>query len=148
MSCERDLTRGTTSSHRQRPLPERVCVKVSELRKRGVDNLEEWCRSPDNHLATRRGRVFIGSRKNSEDYHQFSYKASPFCNPYPVKECTSLDSCLRKYKRYLRDNFAPEEIYSLRNMREIGCFCEPSSRCHVDVLIAYIKRIEKDNLVV
>ena len=48
------------------------------------DNLDEWVSNPKNHLCTRRGRVFIGSKKqgNHRIYH---YKESEWHNPYKVK---------------------------------------------------------------
>ena len=65
-------------------VPKRQCVKAKWLRKQtGCDNLEEWMSIPGNCLCTRRGRIFIGSKKqgNLKTYH---YPESEWANPYKV----------------------------------------------------------------
>ena len=65
-------------------VPNRQCVKAKYLRKQTkCDNLDEWCSDPKNMLVTRRGRIFIGSKKqgNHRTYH---YGNSEWCNPHKV----------------------------------------------------------------
>ncbi len=67
-------------------VPKRTCVKAKFLRKLTIyDNLREWCVNPKNHLCTRRGRIFIGSKKkgNHRIYH---YQQSEWHNPYKIKK--------------------------------------------------------------
>ena len=67
--------------------PKRQSVKAKYLRKENpsYDNLDDWISNPKNHLCTRGGRVFIGSKKqgNHRIYH---YKESEWHNPYKVKK--------------------------------------------------------------
>ena len=65
-------------------VPNRQCVKAKWLRKQtDCDNLDEWLSNPQNCLCTRRGRIFIGSKK--QDNHRiYHYGESEWANPYKV----------------------------------------------------------------
>lgn len=82
-SCHVDIIRKYLKSLDLK-VPTRQCVKAKFLRKETTcDNLEEWCDIAKNGLCTRRGRIFIGSKKqgNHKIYH---YGQSEWHNPYKV----------------------------------------------------------------
>lgn len=58
--------------------PKHQCVKVTELRKVGYDNLREWMSVDGNVLVTRNGRVPIKGEG------VFVYPKSIWANPYRV----------------------------------------------------------------
>lgn len=62
--------------------PKRQCVKAKFLRNEtNADNLEEWLNNTKNILCTRRGRIFIGSKKQN-NHRIFHYQQSEWGNPY------------------------------------------------------------------
>lgn len=121
-------------------LPKGVCVKVKHLRPRH-DNLREWLGSETHHLATRHGRVFIGS---GDSKHVFHYAGSEWANPFTVKE-HGLEKSLELYKQHLSQLLEKEEVsirfMQLSKMTEIGCFCDPSAKCHRDVILAKLEEL-------
>lgn len=117
-----------------------VCVKVSSLRPKYTD-LQAWLQDKGNVLVCRNGRVFIG--KGGEK-HIFHYSSSEWANPYTVKE-HGLDESLRLYREHLDsmllvDNVR-ERFLQLLEARRIGCFCDPNSKCHRDVVIEKLKKL-------
>lgn len=108
-----------------------VCVKVTFLRPR-YNNLQEWCAQDGNILVTRNGRVTIGKD------HVYVYNGSPWANPYKLSQYT-LEESLSKYEEYLNQLLLQKEtlqnFLKLRFAKEIGCFCEPNSKCHRDVIL-------------
>ena len=119
----------------QPSLPTAVCVKVKFLRPRH-DNRREWLECEDHHLATRHGRVFIGS---GEDKYVYHYKSSEWANPFTVKQ-HGLDKSLKLFSEHLDTLLEDEEVRArfrrLADMSEIGCFCNPGDRCHREVILS------------
>ena len=113
-------------------LPIRRCVKVASLRKAGYTSFQDWLANPRHHYAGRPGRIFIGSGDDKEIFH---YKGSPLQNPYTIKQW-GLNLCLELYKTHLQNL----DLSILEAVDEIGCFCDDSSPCHVDLLIAGMKK--------
>ena len=128
--------------HNTMNYPEGVCVKVKYLRPE-YDNLEEWMSNPKNILVTRHGRVFIGNGDSKKVFH---YKGSKWCNPFTVKE-HGLEKCIKLYQEYLNEMLKHEqnieEFLMLKEVSQIGCFCEPGSVCHRDVIINKLKELSK-----
>ena len=82
-SCHVDIIRNKLQELGLR-VPPRQSVKVKYLRKTNIyDNLEQWVNNTKNHLCIRRGRIFIGSRKEGNQY-VYHYKQSEWANPYKV----------------------------------------------------------------
>jgi hypothetical protein len=116
-------------------MPVGVCVKVNSLRPHYSD-LEAWMKNKKHILVCRSGRVFIGS---GETKHIFHYPSHEFSNPFTVKE-HGLDKSLQLYREYLdaklnNDAAAKERFLLLAQYEQIGCFCDPKSKCHRDVII-------------
>ena len=84
-SCHVDIIRGKLKDMGLK-VPDRQCVKAKWLRKQtNSDNLEQWVSNPKNHLCTRRGRIFIGSKKQN-NHRVYHYAQSDWCNPYKVSK--------------------------------------------------------------
>lgn len=125
---------------------QRVCLKVKYLRKglsgnREYDNLREWIDDENNYLAIRSGRVFI----NKKIFH---YRGSILSNPYAVKKY-GIENCLNLYHQYINNPTEEmlEEMYFIinNNIKYIGCYCEPDSECHVDLLISKLNLLINEN---
>jgi hypothetical protein len=117
----------------------RICVKVGNLRKHGYQNLEEWLECDDNLYVGRHGRIFIKYPDNERRI--FHYKASKWCNPFRVKE-HCLDECIRMYEEYIQKSDMINDIDELKN-KNLGCWCDETSQCHVDVLLKLLEDEDK-----
>jgi len=120
------------------------CVKVSHLRKDYDDpdmNLEKWCAGPHNVLCCRRGRIFIHDKKTKTKriYH---YPQSKWHNPYKVTDEVPLKRSLRLYYKHLKKTGLVDQIHELRG-KVLGCFCDQSGLCHVQILEELVRRLEK-----
>lgn len=113
----------------------RVCVKVGQLRKLGYESFEDWLKDDRNIYCGRHGRIFIHKNGQKNIFH---YQKSEFHNPFTVKE-HGLGVCLEKFKKYLEDS--PELLKKLQKLKgkNLGCWCNPRNKCHVDVLIENIE---------
>jgi len=114
----------------------RKCLRVSEIRKEGYDNLEEWMKNENNVYVGRSGRIFIKENGINRIFH---YKGSKFGNPFKVKDNPSLKTLLEKYKTYLIENEL--DVLAKKELKEknIGCYCPLNQLCHCDVLISIIE---------
>jgi hypothetical protein len=118
-----------------------VCLKVSNLRIKGIENLEAWMADANNVYTGRRGRIFI---------HQdgvkriFNYKGSKWQNPFTLKEY-SLKKSLQLYVIHLFQTGLIYDIDELKN-KSLGCFCSPQKApdgqpsCHAQILADLIER--------
>lgn len=123
-------------------MTERICVSVSELRKRYNDKtmtLEKWLNNSENVYVGRRGRIWITENETKRIFH---YPGSVWRNDYTVKE-HGLEDCLELYRGEILNKLNDEElnIEELRN-KKLGCFCKPSEKCHVDILIELLKNFK------
>ncbi len=103
-----------------------VNIKVTELRKKGIQNFQEWAANPNN--------VYIG--RNMSLYVSGA-NASKWQNPYCAKKY-GLDECLKLYEKHIRES--PELLAALPELKgkTLGCWCKPN-KCHGDILIALLK---------
>ncbi len=115
----------------------RVCIKVKWwLRKNGCNNLEEWLNGENNLYCGRHGRIFIGSGENKRIFH---YKASIWHNPYSAKKYPN-GQALILFEEYLKNNvILLSQIGQLKG-KNLGCWCEPGNKCHVDILLKYLRK--------
>ncbi len=115
--------------------PERVCIKVSHLRKIGYNSLDEWMKNSNNVYCGRHGRIFIHENGGKRIFH---FSKSEYANPFTVKKY-GLEKCLELYEDYL--NKTPLLIEKLKELKgkNLGCWCNPGNLCHVDILIRHIK---------
>ena len=121
---------------KQEPNSSRICVKVANLRKLyGSDaTLEKWLQDFDNLYCGRAGRIFI----NGE---YFGYEGSKWANPYTVKKY-SLENCIKLYREYITKKIEEDpENYDLNELKgkNLGCWCNPKDKCHVDVLLSLLE---------
>ena len=86
------------------------CIKVSELRKIGYSDLEEWIGDEDNLYVGRRGRIFIHNDGNKRIFH---YRDSKWCNPFSLKK-HSLEESLEKYIAHLHRSGLSKEMDELK----------------------------------
>jgi hypothetical protein len=114
--------------------PARVCIKKRELINRGYKDFEEWKADP-NHL-------YIGRNMN---FYVKGTTASIYCNPYKLSEY-SLEEALSLYKIHIESSEAlMDNIHTVLEYEEIGCWCLPGERCHGDVLIDIaLERVEQE----
>lgn len=116
----------------------RDCVKVKHIRPT-YKNFREWLEDPNNVYVGRHGRVFIGKKPKQV---VFPYKGSVWRNPFPVgttKKKFSLNKSLELYEKYLRNELLKtHDIEELRN-KNLGCWCDPNNKCHVDILLKVLK---------
>ena len=66
-------------------------------------------------------------------------RPSRWGNPYPLKYY-SLEESLRKYELWLRKEIVKnlDFLKPLYN-KNLACTCKPNEKCHVDILLKYIK---------
>ena len=128
----------------QKNIPSGVCVKVRHLRLRGYENLQQWSAMKGHVMVTRHGRVFIMdpcTKKRSV----FAYKGSPWANPFKLKHY-SLEESLSLFGQHLNRLLDEEERLAefkqlMSEATELGCFCDPGSKCHRDVLISKMRTL-------
>lgn len=113
-------------------LPEPVCLRVAELRKRGIASLKEYDADAANARVIRRGRVFV-------DGVPYVYGASPWANPYPVRDDCTLEQSLAAYERWLDAELAEPvkraAFVQLAHKKTIGCYCSLDALCHRDIIL-------------
>jgi hypothetical protein len=118
---------------------QRVCIKVSNLRKLygSKTNLETWLDDSDNVYCGRAGRIFI--TENGEKTY-FGYEGSKWANPYTLKQYP-IDECLDLYRDYITKKIEDDSDYDLNELKgkNLGCWCNPKDRCHVDVLLELLE---------
>lgn len=55
-----------------------------------------------------------------------------------------LEDSLTKYRRHLREQLRNKEtrkrFRKLQQRSELGCFCKPGDRCHVDIILRALKK--------
>ena len=124
-------------------LPRPVCLKATELRKLGFDNLREYLQDPGNVHICRRGRIFIGSGGSKT---VFTYGQSPWANPYKVGDkpgSYTLEESLRRYYDHLdallTDANHLAEFRKLLSAKSIGCFCPLDQPCHRVILLLRLR---------
>ena len=113
-----DISAAATTST---SVPKVVCIRVAELRKRGINSFEEWKALPSS--------LYIG-RNNAYVKGTFN---SPWRNPFPVKKL-GRQGCIDAFEEKLRAS--PELLEQLPDLagKELGCWCAPEA-CHGDVLV-------------
>src|SRR3990172_454060 len=62
------------------------CLKIAELRKIGIPNLEEWMKDDNNIYVGRAGRIFITDMNGTKRI--FHYPSSKWYNPFKLSEYT------------------------------------------------------------
>lgn len=129
--------------------PRPVCLKATELRKLGFDNLREYLQDPSNVHICRRGRIFVGSGASKT---VFTYRQSPWANPYKVGDkpgSYTLDESLRRYKDHLETLLTDAnnwtEFRKLLSAKSIGCFCPLDQPCHRDILLRRLRDEAESN---
>lgn len=103
-----------------------VNVKVSELRKRGINSFSKWKKKNNTYYI---GRDM--TRFNSD------ITGSKWGNPFNVKKY-GRDECLRLYEQYIRKH--PTLYDELEELvgKELGCWCHPQG-CHGHVLVRLLE---------
>lgn len=108
-----------------------TCIKVSNLRKIGYNNLREWMENKDNIYVGRYGRIFI-------DKEFFHYKQSIWANPFKITKDMTIEQSLNKYLHHL---FTSKLIFRINELKDknLGCFCEKQKDgnkilCHAQLL--------------
>lgn len=125
-----------------------VCVKVTDIRKEGVDNLGEWMKNPNNIYIGRKGVVLINKRR-------FPEIDSIWANPFKIKNESgeTRENVIAKYREYIIDKLQKgeitvEQLESLRG-KTLGCWCKEGGQnipCHGDVLIELLDLNEQGKL--
>lgn len=110
-------------------LSEVVNVKVQYIRPH-YNNLEEWCKDPNNVYIGRKGIVFI----NKERYPK---QDSVWHNPYKIGPDGDRYTVLQKYKQHILKLLPSLDLNSLRN-KKLGCWCAPE-QCHGHILLELLE---------
>ena len=113
----------------------RTSVKISNLRKNGYSDLENWMTNPDNLYVGRKGRVNIVYPNGESKI--FFYPDSKWRNPFKLKEY-STEQCIELYKKHLYESGLYLQIAELHG-KNLGCFCLPENRCHIDIILELIQ---------
>src|SRR5690606_1284254 len=127
-------------------------VKISELRKNGYTDIEDWINTKGNIYVGRRGRVNITSYDKT--VRTFHYSDSKFGNPFKDYD---LKTSLKMYKEHIYNSGLINELGDLTSQAykgslNLGCFCLESNPCHAKVLAKIISKqisvyiVEKDIL--
>ncbi len=99
-----------------------ICIKKDHLIKSGYTDLEHWLQS-ENH-------IYVG---RDMSFYVKGATGSKWANPYTVKKF-GLEAAIDMYKEYITNN---KELYgSLSELKGkvLGCWCEPGSSCHAQIL--------------
>ncbi|MCK4968685.1 MAG: DUF4326 domain-containing protein [Candidatus Aenigmarchaeota archaeon] len=109
-------------------VPTLCCVKIAELRKRGLSSFTEWRKSVDSLYIGRFMR--IGS-----NHGPILIKPSLWKNPYKLtKERDNIDEVLLQYEDHIRNSPLIDRLGELSG-KELGCWCNGYNPCHGDILI-------------
>lgn len=106
-----------------------VSVKISELRKNGYNNIEDWINTKGNIYVGRKGRLFIHDGKGGKRY--YTYPQSKFHRPTRIHA--------KNYVKYLYNSGLIHDLEELRG-KNLGCFCikhrdsEGNAICHAQML--------------
>jgi hypothetical protein len=69
--------------------------------------------------------------------------ASPFANPFTIKECKTAEIAVKKYEDYIRGRQDLLKLLPTLKGKVLGCWCKkpstPNAVCHGDVLIKLLK---------
>ena len=104
------------------------CVKVSELRKEGYTDFENWLETKNNIYVGRTGRIWI----HGENKRIFHYKGSKWENPFKVDQNCSLEKSLTQYADYIIESGLIYDIDELKG-KTLGCWCTTAD-CHANIL--------------
>jgi hypothetical protein len=107
----------------------KVCVKVSELRKQGYSDFEDWLNNKNNIYVGRQVRIWIHSLNNKRIFH---YKSSKWHNPFKVTNEMSLEKSLEEYTDYIIQSGFIHDIKELKG-KNLGCWCLGND-CHAKIL--------------
>ncbi|HSA76263.1 MAG TPA: SAM-dependent methyltransferase [Nitrosarchaeum sp.] len=118
-----------------------VCVKVDLIRKKGVHDLKEWTKNPNNVYIGRKGVVFV-------DKERFPKKDSPWANPYKVGAEYTREESIKLYEKYIVNELDKGEKITVKDLlalkgKTLGCWCKPEP-CHGDVLVKLIEKYSKE----
>ncbi len=112
-----------------------VNCKVAYIRPQH-NNLREWMADPNNIYVGRANVVFI-------DRARYPPAASPFANPFTVKE-HGREGALIRYDDWLKRKLAaePDLEHVLLGYygKTLGCWCAPEP-CHAHILLDAINKI-------
>lgn len=111
--------------------PTRTSVKIDYLRQNSYTNIKHWLSNPLNEYVGRKGRLFITLPNGEKEV--FFYPASIWGNPFKVAD-SNIQDCLEKYRQHLYSSGLINRLFLLSG-KNLGCFCLPQNRCHVDILI-------------
>jgi len=99
-----------------------VCnISVTHLRKRGIENFQEWNSLPNTLYIGRDTQRYVAGTKLSKWHNEFSVKE------YGRKKC------LKMYRDYVLSSDLYDCLIELKG-KELGCWCKPES-CHGDILV-------------
>lgn len=96
-----------------------VCVRSTDLKRMGYDNLRDWMNAPDNVYMGSRGRIFV-------DDGVYHYADSNWKSPWSMM-FYNLKCSLQKYMLHLFETGLIYDISELRG-RKLSCFCDK----HID----------------
>lgn len=121
-----------------------VCIKVSNLRKIGYDNLRDWLEDDNNVYVGRFGRIFITEDERDDDGKLikkiFHYKGSKWANPFKVtKECP-VEQVLELYESRLDTDIDTSDMEELKG-KNLGCFCNQDAPCHAKILADRVNKL-------
>jgi hypothetical protein len=119
-----------------------VCVKVENIRKTGINDLQEWMSNPKNVYIGKKNVVFI----NKERFPKID---SIWANPYTIdkpdpfikgsKDLLTREDVLKKYRVYIKEKIYNKELdLSTLRGKTLGCWCKPQP-CHGDILVELLE---------
>jgi len=112
--------------------PTLINVRVTELRKRGFDNYNEWSERPNSLYIGRYMR--IGGQSGIILIPQ-----SKWHNPFKLsKDKNNIDEVLQQYEDHIRHSSLYNDLHELSG-KEMGCWCKGLNPCHGDILIKLFK---------
>lgn len=106
-----------------------VNAKVSELRKRGYQDLDSFLKASPNHVYVGRDMSrFVKGANGSKWKNPFRVPVDDKSNP----KASSLTQVLEQYEQHIRDGPLFEQLEELQG-QTLVCWCHPAP-CHADVL--------------
>lgn len=123
--------------------PNRICIKVKNLRDNGYVSIEDWVNTPNNLYVGRKMGVFIYKDGEKKKYVM---SGSLYQNPNSLNKIKDIRNNLEIYREHLMKNIQPHQLIKDLKGKTLGCWCLDNQLCHTDILIdvytQYVKRKE------
>lgn len=108
-------------------VPDLINVRIKELKKRGINDYNEWVKCSNSLYIGRHMR--IGSKNGVVIIPQSKWR-----NPFKLSAEKNINDILKQYEDRVRQSSLYNDLHELSG-KELGCWCKGMNPCHGDILI-------------